>query len=152
MAKITLNSNIQQRYDSLENWNNKNPVLKSGEIGVCVVPADIDSGQNEPAILIKVGDGSSTWKQLSFISSLSGDIYPWAKNPTKPTYEASEISGLSAYISEAVSGKVDSSKCGDIISHNVSEFATADHNHDIANLNQASGYIIFNCGSASVNI
>ena len=30
--------------------------------------------------------------------------------------------------------------------------AAGDHEHDITELNQASGYIIFNCGSASVNI
>ena len=30
--------------------------------------------------------------------------------------------------------------------------AAGDHEHDITELKQASGYIVFNCGSASVNI
>lgn len=30
--------------------------------------------------------------------------------------------------------------------------ADADHKHDISDLNQASGYIVLNCGSASVNV
>ena len=30
--------------------------------------------------------------------------------------------------------------------------AAGNHEHDIAELKQASGYIVFNCGSASVNI
>lgn len=30
--------------------------------------------------------------------------------------------------------------------------ADANHKHDIADLNQAAGYIVLNCGSASVNI
>lgn len=30
--------------------------------------------------------------------------------------------------------------------------ANADHKHDISDLNQASGYIVLNCGSASVNV
>ena len=28
----------------------------------------------------------------------------------------------------------------------------ANHKHDISDLNQAAGYIVLNCGSASVNI
>ena len=30
--------------------------------------------------------------------------------------------------------------------------AAGDHEHDITELKQASGYIIFNCGSATLNI
>ena len=30
--------------------------------------------------------------------------------------------------------------------------AAGNHEHDITELKQASGYIVFNCGSASVNI
>ena len=51
-----------------------------------------------------------------------------------------------------IEGKVNSADCGDIISHNAAEFAAADHTHDISSLTQASGYIIFDCGSASKNI
>lgn len=61
-----------------------------------------------------------------------------------------------------IEGKVNSTDCGDIISHNVSEFATVDHNHDtvyskldhnhkIEDLEQ-SAYIIFDCGTASTII
>lgn len=61
-----------------------------------------------------------------------------------------------------IEGKVNSADCGDIISHNVAEFATADHNHDtvyskldhnhkIEELEQ-DAYIIFDCGSASTVI
>lgn len=61
-----------------------------------------------------------------------------------------------------IDGKVNSADCGDIISHDAAEFATAGHNHDtvysklghnhkIEDLEQET-YIIFDCGSASVNI
>lgn len=61
-----------------------------------------------------------------------------------------------------IEGKVNSADCGDVISHNASEFATAGHNHDtvyskldhnhkIEDLEQTD-YIIFDCGSASTII
>lgn len=62
-----------------------------------------------------------------------------------------------------INGKLDASKVtGDLLTHNASEFATADHNHDtvyskldhnhkIEDLEQ-SAYIIFDCGTASTII
>lgn len=58
---------------------------------------------------------------------------------------------LAAALKTEIEGKVNSANCGDIISHNASEFAAADHNHKIEDLTQAS-YIIFNCGSSSTVI
>lgn len=69
---------------------------------------------------------------------------------------------LAADLKTEIEGKVNSDDCGDIISHNVSEFAAAGHNHDtvyskldhnhkIENLEQ-SAYIIFDCGTASTII
>lgn len=62
-----------------------------------------------------------------------------------------------------INGKLDASKVtGDLLTHNASEFATADHNHDtvysklnhnhkIEDLEQST-YIIFDCGTASTII
>jgi len=62
-----------------------------------------------------------------------------------------------------INGKLDASEVtGDLLTHNASEFATADHNHDtvyskldhnhkIEDLEQ-SAYIIFDCGTASTII
>lgn len=69
---------------------------------------------------------------------------------------------LAAALKTKINGKVDSADCGDIISHDAAEFAAAGHNHDtvysklghnhkIEDLEQET-YIIFDCGSASVNI
>ena len=99
MADKILNTRIQLKYDTYANWQSKNPVLKSGEVGICVIPAETGAVTAEPAILMKVGDGAKTWTQLSFVTGLAGDVYSWAKASSKPTYTAQEISGLSDYIS-----------------------------------------------------
>lgn len=99
MADKIFNTRIQLKYDTYANWQSKNPVLKSGEIGICVIPAETGAVTAEPAILMKVGDGAKTWTQLSFVTGLAGDVYSWAKASSKPTYTAQEISGLSDYIS-----------------------------------------------------
>ena len=99
MADKIFNTRIQLKYDTYANWQSKNPVLKSGEVGICVIPAETGAVTAEPAILMKVGDGTKTWTQLSFVTGLAGDVYSWAKASSKPTYTAQEISGLSDYIS-----------------------------------------------------
>ena len=69
---------------------------------------------------------------------------------------------LAETLKNEIEGKVNSADCGDIISHDVAEFAAADHNHDtvyskldhnhkIEDLEQTD-YIVFDCGTASTNI
>lgn len=84
--------------------------------------------------------------------------------PTGALADKSEVAkaDLAADLKTEIEGKVNSADCGDIISHNVSEFAAAGHNHDtvyskldhnhkIEALEQTD-YIIFDCGSASTVI
>lgn len=73
--------------------------------------------------------------------------------PTGALANKSEVAktDLAAALKTEIEGKVNSADCGDIISHNASEFAAADHNHKIEDLTQTS-YIIFNCGSSSTVI
>ena len=99
MANTILQTRIQLKYDTYTNWQTNNPILRKGELGIAEVPAETGATQGEPAILIKVGDGTSNWKDLKYITGLAGDVYAWAKAATKPTYTANEISGLSNYIS-----------------------------------------------------
>jgi hypothetical protein len=91
----------------LANWNSSSLVLKLGEIAIAEVPnGTSDSGLTPPAIGIKVGDGTHTFSNLPWIQAAAGDVYGWAKAATKPTYAASEITGLSDYINGIVtSGK-----------------------------------------------
>ena len=55
MAEKIVNARVQNAYDTAENWNTNNPVLKAGELGI-----ESDTG------LHKVGDGTSTWTQLDY--------------------------------------------------------------------------------------
>lgn len=51
-----------------------NLVLKKGEAGVYVVPADENTG-TEAAVLIKIGDGTTAFKDLPWLSGEAADVY-----------------------------------------------------------------------------
>lgn len=99
MANKTFNTRLKLKYDSYTNWSTKNPVLLAGELAICVVPVDSNQATNEPTVLMKCGDGTKTFNELGWISGLSADVYSWAKAANKPTYSATEITGLADYIS-----------------------------------------------------
>ncbi len=102
MANKTFNTRICMKNDTYAQWVEKNPVLLKGEIAVVVIPANTGAVQGEPVTLFKVGDGTKKFSQLDFIGAKAADVYDWAKASTKPTYAATEISGLSDYISGKV--------------------------------------------------
>lgn len=86
---------IQLKYDSYKNWLAADPILKKGEMAIATVDqGDNDSLQNLPNVVLKIGDGASKYSVLPFVSGLAADVYAWAKAATKPSYAASEISGL----------------------------------------------------------
>lgn len=98
MAEKLFNARMQLKYDTYENWTTNNPVLKAGEIAIVVVPAEAGAVVQEPAVLLKAGDGTSNFNALSFLSGKAADVYNWAKAAAKPSYTADEISGLDEYI------------------------------------------------------
>ena len=59
MADKTINTRIQLRNDLAATWNSKNPVLNKGEIGI-----EIDTRK------MKVGDGTTAWRTLSYMPML----------------------------------------------------------------------------------
>ena len=97
-----INTRIQQKFDTYENWQASTIVLKAGELAIASIPSGDGTGLTPPAIGIKVGDGAKTFSQLNWIQSTSGDVYAWAKAATKPTYAATEITGLADYISDKI--------------------------------------------------
>ena len=111
-----LNTRIALKYDSYQNWQTHNPILLKGEIAIAELPVSENKPgvgepnaagstpaiQNAPNILIKVGDGTNHYNDLKFVSALAADVYSWAKAATKPTYSASEITGLDNYISQTI--------------------------------------------------
>lgn len=63
MADKTLNTRIQLRNDLAATWDTKNPILLKGEMGV-----ETDTRK------IKIGDGTTAWKALSYIGADANDI------------------------------------------------------------------------------
>lgn len=102
MANKTFNTRIKNKIDTYANWIDKDPVLLNGEIAVVVIPAETGAVQGEPVTLFKVGDGTKNFSQLEFTGAKAADVYGWAKAAIKPTYSATEITGLEAYIGEKI--------------------------------------------------
>lgn len=102
MATKTLKTRIQLKYDTYANWTTNNPTPLAGELCVVVVPASAGAVVQEPAILFKVGDGTTPFNTLNFTSGIAADVYDWAKAETKPTYAADEITGIGDYIATYV--------------------------------------------------
>ena len=101
-----LNTRILLKYDTYANWTANNPVLLAGEIAIATIESGNlqtvnPNGVSTPQVLIKVGNGTSNYNDLKFVSGLAADVYSWAKASEKPTYTANEISGLSDYIATA---------------------------------------------------
>ena len=94
----TFNTRIQLKYDTYTNWSTNNPVLMAGELAIAEIPADTGTVPNEPAYLLKVGNGTAHFNDLEWISGKAADVYAWAKAATKPSYQASEITGLEDFI------------------------------------------------------
>ena len=91
---------IQLKYDTYKNWSTNNPILKAGEMAIATVDSGVQSMTNLPNIVLKVGDGTSHYNDLKFVSALAADVYDWAKAQTKPVYDASEITGLQKFITD----------------------------------------------------
>ena len=61
MANKILNTRIQIRNDTAENWRSKNPVLLKGEFGL-----EMDASP----IRFKIGDGTTAWNDLGYVYDL----------------------------------------------------------------------------------
>lgn len=100
-----LMTRIALKYDSYANWTSKNPVLLAGEVAVATIPSGTSvptkgarEMQDLPNVVMKVGDGSSHYNDLKFVSALAADVYDWAKAAEKPTYDANEITNLREFV------------------------------------------------------
>ncbi len=101
MPDKILNTRIALRYDTYENWMSSTVILKRGEVAIATIPTGDTSGSSQhlPAVLMKVGDGNHTFKDLKWTQAVAADVPTWAKQANKPTYAATEITGLSDFIS-----------------------------------------------------
>lgn len=67
MANKILNTRIQIRNDTAENWSSENPVLLKGEFGV-------ELGASPAQNKIKIGDGTTAWNDLGYTFDLAAII------------------------------------------------------------------------------
>lgn len=134
MAEKILNTRIQLKYDSYENWSKidiegqgANLVLKEGEVGVCYIPEKtvVDGIKNPPHVMMKVGDGVTPFASLKWLSARAADVEEWAKAETKPAYTAEEIQGIGEYIAKYVDETLGIS----VDTNTVYQIVKADDNH-----------------------
>ena len=93
MANKILQTRIRQKIDNYSTWASSSIILGAGEYAAVKVGAD-DSAPVPQGTYIKIGDGTSNFSALPFISATDPTIPTWAKAQNKPTYQASEIQGL----------------------------------------------------------
>ena len=89
MANKLITTRIKNKVDTYKNWAAATGTLLDGEIALIRVPTGETytnpvTGQNEPAweLLMKVGDGSTPFVDLPWMSAKASDVYDWAKMPT----------------------------------------------------------------------
>lgn len=76
---------VQLKYDSWERWNsdeNKVKVPLAGEVCLVAIPSvgvDGSVPSEAPAVLMKVGDGTTPFKDLKWLSAKAADVHSWAK-------------------------------------------------------------------------
>ena len=96
-----LQTRLMLKYDTYANWTTNNPILLKGEVAIATVDAEstthVTGFQNIPNVVMKVGDGSTPYNGLKFVSGLAADVHSWAKAADKPSYSVSEIVGAKEY-------------------------------------------------------
>ena len=109
-----LSTRIKLRYDSYENWSTNNPVLLAGEVALVYVPADKVAevgehnltGTTPPHVLMKVGDGTSKFNSLKYVSALAADVNSYAKMKATD-FEAQVKTLANAQVSESIKANAD---------------------------------------------
>ena len=88
MANIVkYNTRVQLKFSTLSEWQEKENTFipLRGEVCIVEVPQTTqeenypEKGITPPAYLIKVGDGTSLFKNLPWLSALAADVHSWAK-------------------------------------------------------------------------
>ena len=110
MAEKTLNVRIRNKYDSYEKWALSGLVLEPGELAIAYTTVNVDIGngkiEKHPELLMKVGDGEKTFANLPWLSAKAADVPAWAKEANRPTYQASDITGIDSYIANYVNDQM----------------------------------------------
>lgn len=90
----TFSVRLKLRYDTLENWLAEDPILLQGEAAIVLIPMTDGSYSGT---YMKVGDGVSKFSSLGFVMA-EANVYEWAKQPEKPSYNLDEIGQINTII------------------------------------------------------
>ena len=143
----TLITRISLKYDTYSNWTTNNPVLLKGEAAIATIASGDTQEVNSitaPQVLVKIGDGTSNYNALPFISAKAADVYSWAKAATKPEYNAGEIVGIEDYVkginttytfTEDAGKLVITPSEGDAVTIDFTDnYAAKEHNHTVSEI------------------
>ena len=74
-----LNTRIRLKYDLYQNWYDKNPTLLEGEVAIAVPGDKLGTVNTAAACLMKVGNGTSAFRDLPWLAAPAADVHEWAK-------------------------------------------------------------------------
>jgi hypothetical protein len=74
-----LNTRIRLKYDLYQNWYDKNPTLLEGEVAIAVPGDKLGTVDTAAACLMKVGNGTSAFRDLPWLAAPAADVHEWAK-------------------------------------------------------------------------
>lgn len=85
MATNQIKTRILNKIDTYSNWIATGAiVLKKGEIGIATITTpESAAGMTPPAVGIKVGDGTTPYKDLPWIQAVAGDVTSYIKDNLK---------------------------------------------------------------------
>lgn len=103
MAEQTFKGLLQLNSKPYTVAQSENKVLRAGEPLAVTITGD-DSSASETVTMLKIGDGSTAFNDLPWLSGLASDVYDWALQPKKPEYAIDEIKTMEVAM---ISGKND---------------------------------------------
>ena len=99
----TFNVRIKNKIHDWDSWIANDPVLLQGEPAFVEVAIKQEGEVNSvPSVMMKVGDGTHKFSELGWLYAKASNVYDWATAKDKPTYAATEITGMEDYISTYV--------------------------------------------------
>ena len=100
MSTQTIYTRVKNKVDSLAKWQASTTPLLAGEIAIVQVATGASyenpvTGKSEPVVelLMKVGDGTTAFNSLPWLSAKASDVYNWAKKPTAAEVSVKIITG-----------------------------------------------------------
>jgi hypothetical protein len=104
-----INTRIQNKFDTLKRWEDAEGKLLKGEIALVQVTEQKIDEQGKiidvPALLMKVGDGETSFDKLPWLSAKAADVYGWAKGETAEGVHVKVITGTNQQGEDIVTDK-----------------------------------------------